>query len=527
MAAEFLLVPDPPDALTAQAAALDPTNPFQTPAYSAAMRSLGWRSWLVGLHDRGALVAGCLAFGRLGVLIRTLSINSLPELQDPTAFWSGLLRFCTENHVLTLSVDTCGSPRASIPERYRDRSRGCIWEYVVDLAAGDLWGRLWESHREWITRARQCGLRVEQATGLEAGRRHAELVRASRNAESPSVAEVGSFAIRARVVDGLLRHGAAEIVQAVKGQELLASALVLRAKRGAYLHSIMGMTAEGASLGGAHLLLWEWAGMLRAGAGIATFNLGQADESNAWFEALKAGFGTTRIDRVTAQLALGGRVRRKLGSAMRQLKEDPVGLFRYLTGHSERYLAYVADPSTLGPISDPVAGATLRRLSLEELDRLAAGSTLAAWHADRIRRLGFNDAHGVFLDGELAHISWLITADHDTGRPARNVKLRAGEAEIGPCTTAARGCRDPARLHDHRGSQQIVAAGDRKGGIDPVRKCGSLRDSVRIRQVGVHLSRPSLETGPYQRWRTESSFAPFVSGMIRSAVGSERLRPPR
>ena len=81
------------------------------------------------------------------------------------------------------------------------------------------------------------------------------------------------------------------------------------------------------------------------------------------------------------------------------------------------------------------AGHAFQACSVAYHGQLSATGTGIALETHRFRQFGFNDAFAVFRDRELAHIAWLISAEHDRVLQDRNVKLRAGEAEITHCLT--------------------------------------------------------------------------------------------
>ncbi len=429
---EFAAELDPPAVLCAELAALAPSNPFLTRSYLTAMRAVGLQPWILGLRENGRLVAACAAFLQSGLLARWLHIPSFPAGTPNEVFWNGLLGWCQQAQVLSLTLNSLASARSEWPPLAGVVTRTTRWEYVLELDRDDPWHGLWESHRQRILEAKQAGLEIRHVKDDDrACREHEGLVRAL--SKVPAVAPgVSPETTRSRAVRAFTKNNAGGLVQAVGQSRVLASVLVLRAADGAYLHSL-GATTEGMAQGAAHFLLRQVAETLR-NAGIRKFNLGEADESRAWLETLKAGFSSTKVELESIQVCWGSGVRRKLGSAIQHLRENPVGLLRYITGQVERYVAYTADPGRIAP-PEPLADVVLEKVSNDALARLAASYSGSRIHWERARRLGFNDAYAVYIKGQLAHISWLVTADHDRRCPVRNVKLRPGEAEIGPCTT--------------------------------------------------------------------------------------------
>jgi RimJ/RimL family protein N-acetyltransferase len=69
-------------------------------------------------------------------------------------------------------------------------------------------------------------------------------------------------------------------------------------------------------------------------------------------------------------------------------------------------------------------------LSLDEVLALQdRGDELTAY-AKRFKGRAFCDAWGIWIDDDLAHVSWMIPHEHDRLLAVRNLKLRPGEAEI-------------------------------------------------------------------------------------------------
>jgi hypothetical protein len=77
----------------------------------------------------------------------------------------------------------------------------------------------------------------------------------------------------------------------------------------------------------------------------------------------------------------------------------------------------------------------LVKLTDESLAELAEGTTELADQVRRRRALAFNDAFAVYCGESIAHIAWLVSAEHQKESKNANVQLRAGEAEITHCYT--------------------------------------------------------------------------------------------
>ena len=263
---------DPTLELCTRAAALAPGNPFCTPAYLEARRAAGVRPWVLGLATEGDLVAVCLAFLRTDRASRTLEIPSLPEIHDPDAFWEQLFALCRREKVTYLDLDTYGSPHVQIPRFAKETERADRWEYVLGLQESDFWRNVHAHHRRIIQRAHRLQLGIRHTVDKRACVDHVELMsasmtrRRSRGEDVPAPSDAQVFA-------AYVQQGAGKIVQAVKGDRILSSALVLNAEQGAYYQSA-GTSAEGMACGASHFLIAEIARTLQQ-AGVRSFNLGE------------------------------------------------------------------------------------------------------------------------------------------------------------------------------------------------------------------------------------------------------------
>ena len=509
MSPVFHAEPSPSRATQEVLAALSPTNPFCSPAYGDAMHALGWKPWALTVLDGGAIVAGCFAFMRSGLLYRTVEVPSLPSPLRPheKTWWSGLLKFCKHQGVRSLTVSGYGSSNVSIPPAVTT-AISSRREYVVDLETSDLEERFWERHRALIAQARDACIAVRCAQGLEASRRHVAMARkvgwttegletTAPNSLTPSISEA------------IVSKEAGMLLQAVQDGNLMASVLVLTARRGAYVHSI-GITAEGVARGAPHLLIAHLAQDCRR-RHMKSLNLGEADESNPWLETFNAGFGAHQRSVLSARLGFGPVAPRKLGTALRFFRQSPLGFVRHVFGRVERYVAYSAEPQEIAP-PDQVTGVTFEKLSDTRLAELCAIHPEASVHLERSRRLGFNDAYGVFVAGELAHISWLVGADHDRLCPVRNVKVRPGEAEIGPCSTLPRFRGRGLYAYAIRSLAQIAAA-------------KSIRRLYMITHVRNRASQRGIEKGGLRRCGSIVRIVfPFLSSTRGITLRGHRLR---
>jgi hypothetical protein len=410
----------------AEIVALDHSNPFLTFEYAKSMQALGMQPWLLSVREDGHTLEACLGFLRAGRLNRSLEIPSVPCLVSGSIFWAGLTDFCRQERVTSLSVGSFASSSAAIPKLPGETGRRVRVEYVLTLGDSSNWPNMSSNHRRNIQKAQKAGILIERSVAEEACLEHARLQDASMERRISRGEQVLADA-QVRTAAALLKHQSAELFRARAGDNLLSSILILKAPRGAYYHSA-GTTREGMATGASHYLIRQVAEILRAET-IETFNLGGADAGNPGLERFKKGFGGREIQLESADFCLASPFRRKATAALHALRDDPIGLIRDLAGSIEAYKVYSCNPRDIKRGVVP-AGSEFRKITDQELLEAADEHPEMNRYKNIYEKSLTNDAYGVYLDGALAHVSWLVSADHDRLANERNVKLRIGEAEI-------------------------------------------------------------------------------------------------
>jgi hypothetical protein len=311
MSPEFHASPDFTNALSQEITALDPCNPFCTPAYAQAMQAGGMQPWLLYTTEQGRITSACLALLKSGRLNCLLEIPSVPSLLSPDAFWTPLLAFCRQKGVTQLNVDSFGSSTAVIPSLQGEINRRERIEYVLDLAAPELWSAVATNHRRNSQKAQRAGVLVERTSSPESCQDHARLQGISMERRANRGEDVGIDA-QTRTSAALLQHHAAEMFRATLDGQVLSSILILRSSGGTYYHSA-GTSREGMAIGASHLLIKSVIEIVH-GEGCRLFNLGGADPGNPGLERFKKGFGAQPVHLSAAQFYLGNRVRKSIGS---------------------------------------------------------------------------------------------------------------------------------------------------------------------------------------------------------------------
>lgn len=300
------------DALSRQ----DPSNPALTWPYVEAMNLTGCEALILGLQKgepggearAQAWVGACTAFTKSGRLNRLLEIASLPVLPEPQLFWNGLLEYCRRSRISQLSINSFGSIEACIPTLPGEASRLKRTEFLLDLPGVDLMDRMRVNHRQSVRRAEKAGLALRRTRDIACCAEHLRLAQASlerrRNrGEDVEFSEDG-------FLQAALTTGAAEMFQAVLGDLVVSSMVVLRAPRGGYLHS-SGTDPEGMKIGASHYLNFQIARILQS-ENCELYNLGGCADPKSGLGAYKAHFGSRSVTLEAADFYVGPAWKKKL-----------------------------------------------------------------------------------------------------------------------------------------------------------------------------------------------------------------------
>jgi Acetyltransferase (GNAT) domain len=304
---------EPSASLIKRVATNDLTNPFCASEYVSATKVLGAQTCLISLWEADELVVGCFGFLFGRFLRRSLYIPSLPTIPNPKVFWAGLLDLCRKLKVWRLEINSYGSPASDVPQLPGELTRKTRWEYVLDLTSENMLDGVSSHHRRNINRAAQAGLRVQRTRTGSACTEHVQLMRTSlqRRAERGEVVNTDLGCERELA---LLASGCGEIFQAVSGERVLSSGLVLRSSMGAYYQST-GSSPDGLKLGSSPFLISQIASVLQQ-EGIRLFNLGGTSADSPGLRRFKAGFGAREVELQAATFCPKSVVERKVHNAL-------------------------------------------------------------------------------------------------------------------------------------------------------------------------------------------------------------------
>jgi RimJ/RimL family protein N-acetyltransferase len=426
----FEIIISPDDSALESLSRHRPDDPFCTAAYARAQKQLGFVPCILKLcASDGRLSQGCFGFFKKGRLGAEFDVPWLPAIPADSPFWPGLLAACKTMGVWDLSIRTFSTTPLPVLGAETAREHGL--EYRLNLTGAGPLVPPSANHRRRIVKARKEGVIVRRVSTPDAIPAHLSLMNASmgrRAARGETVTE----RVNTRFFQAMLQHGAAEFAQAVKDDVVASSIFVMRSTKGAY-YQTAGTSPEGMNSGTSPFLITELAGMLRQ-EGVICFDLGGSTPMHAGLSRFKAGFGGEEIPFEIATYSMAHPLLRKLRTIVRLLRYEPTSLLREFI-HLDRYCVFSAAPGDLPPLPDD-SRIRVMKLADDRLRELCREQPEFHRQMERLDEFGFNDAYGVFMDDELAHVSWLVTADHDRLMSEREVKLRDGEAEITHCFTA-------------------------------------------------------------------------------------------
>lgn len=300
-----------------RASSTDPDNPFLTARYLRSQRMLGREGWLFSLEDAGGMRTAALCFLERGRLRRTLTIPSSPRVATGSPFWQGVRAFIAEHRITDLELSTFASPESRIPHWPGELERVDRAEFAMPLKNIELLPRVSKSHRERISKGRRKGLVVRREGSDAAIDAHVALHITSMDRRKSRGENVSTEFGRAGSA-ALIASGAGELFQAMLGDHVASSLLILRSATGAYSES-SGNSKEGMAIGASHFLRFESAVALQT-EGVEIFYLGGVRPAEEGLRSFKAGFGTTPIDTQSVSAYVGSPVRRHLSSAIQWLR---------------------------------------------------------------------------------------------------------------------------------------------------------------------------------------------------------------
>nr|WP_315853138.1 GNAT family N-acetyltransferase [Bythopirellula goksoeyrii] len=395
------------------------------------MDEVGCEIWTLGLRQStGELVSGCGAFLNRSRLCWNLVIPSMPLVGADSLFWDGLREFCRQQRVSELFIGTFGSPTGVEIPTFGDCTRRDRCEFVLDLK-GDLMSMLGSNHKRNVKKAQKAGLVVRRTRTAAAAILHNRLMNQSLERRSSRGEDVHGVGPSPEHI-AYLESGAGELFQAVHNTAVLSSVLLLISPNGGYYQSA-GTSPEGMAIGASHFLINSIASQLSA-ENKEILNLGGADVDSG-LGRFKEGFGASRLLLPEATFFLGVSWGRKFKRAIRLFSADRKVFLYLLFGQVSRFSIYAIDTEAVRPPEVQI-GLTFQALSPDDLRSITVSdSSFRARQCSRLDRFGKSYAYGVYVDDQLAHISWLLPANAMQKDPPQVIKAQPDEAEITACET--------------------------------------------------------------------------------------------
>jgi hypothetical protein len=305
---------------TSQIAAIEqltPQSPFNSEHYSSALVEVGLTPCLFGIERDSKLVSGCLGFFKRGALSSNLEIISVPGPTQPNIFWEGIFDFCRHQKFWDLDIRTYASDLVNIPSWAGETSRRKRCEFVLDLSTPDIMQEYCSRHKRDVKRSQKAGLTIRRTRDPKLCMDHLQIIghsmdRRKARGERIEGEDTDNF------FKVLLQVNAAEIFQALNGEKILSSILILRGPTSAYYQS-GGSHPDGMALGASKFLFTETANILRQ-EGTHTFNLGGVGEDEEGLREFKAGFGGQPLFSEEASFNFASPLQKKLRATARQAR---------------------------------------------------------------------------------------------------------------------------------------------------------------------------------------------------------------
>lgn len=298
MTGDFRVVEQPGEAALLPAGTLSGDLCHYASAFLRAAPEPGTPLVLFAVESAGQTVAAAVAWERRGRLFSKLTLPTQPVAANAAgadALWTGIRAYCRSRRIATASMHSFEGQALLEPPLGRVVSRTPREEFILDLTAplDRLLAACSENHRRNIKKAAKHELRADFVASDAAAEAHAALFRHSMERRAARGEAVGLEA-DAHQVQRLLRAGAGALAQVRRGEDVLASLLILATASRGYYHS-GGSAPEGMKLGASHFAMWRVIELLRE-RGVGALCLGGASHRDSeGLTNFKLGFNPRRI----------------------------------------------------------------------------------------------------------------------------------------------------------------------------------------------------------------------------------------
>jgi hypothetical protein len=274
------------------------------------MSATGHEPWILGIGNTNELSFCCQGFVASTRLRRHLWLPFVPDTTEYPNFWDGLALFCTRQRISDLRIER--SP--SIPLLLGEVERQNTADYELELDAPDWQAKVAPKHMANVRNALSHGITVHRTTDPNACVAHVRLVNESLERRRMRGEKIHFVNTRLSNSTKLLSEGAGELFQAVGGDTIVSSAIILKSPQGAFYESA-GTSATGRVSGASHLLLFSAAQSLRF-EGIRRFNLADGDAPSPGLKQFKRRFGAAAVPTVSVTCYLGSRIKKMVSESL-------------------------------------------------------------------------------------------------------------------------------------------------------------------------------------------------------------------
>ncbi len=212
-----------------------------------------------------------------------------------------------------LQIDSFASRASEIPQLAGELTRRLRVEYILDLERENVLEGFSSQHRRNISRASKANLTIRRSGEESACAQHFELIDASLDRRANRGEDIQRLGMA--LPSALLASKSGEIFQAIDGDRVLSSILVLKSSEGAYYQSA-GTLPDGMKLGSSPFLIAQVAAILKQ-EGVRVFNLGGAGEESPGLQRFKAGFNTREVRLQAATFCPRRAVEQRFHAALR------------------------------------------------------------------------------------------------------------------------------------------------------------------------------------------------------------------
>ncbi|MCK5034613.1 MAG: GNAT family N-acetyltransferase [Candidatus Sabulitectum sp.] len=425
---ELILLNQNSDFSTLNLSAFFPSSPLATNEYIASLKSTGKPFTMITGESNGIPVSAALLTFHSTRIERKVSVNVISIRQeDSLSFWTQLLKYLNSINIHTLQILTFCSEPFPVPE-IRNIIKGKErWEYHLQLKNFNM-TTLHSKHRNMVRKAEKAQVSFSCCNGVDSLDQHVEMQHLSqlrRNLESDHK-ETNPF------VKALLENDAAELCFAKHNGKVISSACILKTKNGGYLFSA-GTSPLGMELGASNYLLYKVMELYKD-RGLSLFNLGGVTSNETGLNSFKKRFGGVKIFLPEFNVTINRSVLAVLTKQIRIIKSNPVGWYRtYLLARVE-YVVFRVSTETL---KEDNSSNNYDFKPLSDNDLINCKNTEFQKVYNKYVAYGSSEgAFGSWINGELAHVSWLITRELEVKDEEKNIGLRGNEREITHCFTS-------------------------------------------------------------------------------------------